>query len=143
MDQFRVLGDDDPTKTRVWREAFRAQLIGKLVAADMNSTADQQIPSFIGGRDYRITGITAANASIPLDVAAGGVYTQPGKGGTAVVAPSQAYSALTAANLALDLTIDATAGVTILPGGTGLYLSLSSPQGSPASVDFLVYGQVF
>jgi hypothetical protein len=48
---------------------------------------------------------------------------------------------LTASDRLLDLMV-ATPN-TLLPAGTSLYLSLTTPQGAPATADFWVYGQAF
>jgi hypothetical protein len=62
-------------------------LIGRLVNADMNVTTDQAIPMFIDASvPYRLTKISAKNASVSLTTAVGGVYPAVAKGGTAVVA---------------------------------------------------------
>jgi hypothetical protein len=108
----------------------------KLTSANMNSTADQAItiPSTL----YRVTQITARNASISLTTAAGGIYTSTAKGGTAVVAAAQVYSALTASTKFVDLTLAVTADV--LTAGT-LYLSLTTAQGAAATADVYVFYQ--
>jgi hypothetical protein len=114
-------------------------LIG-ILHADMNSTYDQQIPLFVTNNVYRITKITAANASVDLTTAAGGIYPAPAKAGTAPVANSQVYSALTTNQLAVDLTL-ATA-TTVYPVGQKLYFSLTTAQGAAATADIMVYGDV-
>jgi len=81
------------------------------------------------------------NASISLTTAAGGFYTAAAKGGTALVAAGQAYSALTAANLAMECTLNAAADW--WAAGTPVYLSLATAQGAAATADVYVYGDVY
>ncbi len=116
-------------------------LIGSLPAADMNSTDDQEftlLPSASG--QFRARLITATNATGTLDMATGGIYTAASKGGTAIVASSQDYSALTDPTISLDLAIVATPQNTFWPDGTTLFLSLTTPQGVAAIADFYIYG---
>ena len=89
----------------------------------------------------RISKITATNASVSLTTAVGGIYPAAAKGGTAAVANSQVYSALTAAAIALDLTL--AAGTVVYAKGGQLYLSLTSPQGAAATADLYVWGDVY
>jgi hypothetical protein len=119
-------------------------LIGRLLGANMNVTTDQPIPMFISpSMAYRPTKISVRNASTSLTTAAGGVYTAVSKGGTAIVAATQAYSSLTGATLNLDLTIVvAVVSLTVLPAGTLLYLSLTTAQGAAATADLFLYGDL-
>lgn len=115
-------------------------LLFSLRGANFNVTTDQQLtPTFLG--KYRIKRVTVFNASISLTTAAGGLYPAASKGGTAVVAAGQAYAALTAANLALDLTLNDASKV--LVSGTPLILSLTTGQGVAATADLNVYGDVY
>lgn len=109
-------------------------ILGRLMAADMNSTSDQAIA--IGSKNYRITRIMVTDATGSLSTAAGGVYTAAAKGGTAVVAAGQAYSALTTSAKILDLTL----AVTDRRTDETLYLSLSTPQGSAMTAAVYVCG---
>jgi hypothetical protein len=88
--------------------------------------------------------IVVTNASISLTTAAGGVYTAASKGGTAVVASSQAYSSLSASTLFLDLTLSTTgsASTTVKSSIPNLYLSLTTAQGAAATADVYVYGDI-
>jgi len=119
--------------------AFGSILLGKLIGANMNSTADQLIPLADNPTRYRIRYIVATNASISLTTAAGGIYPAVSKGGTAVVGSGQAYSSLTASTLTLDLTL---AVATTVQTTDALYLSLTTAQGAAATADFYVYGDV-
>jgi hypothetical protein len=112
-------------------------LLGLKKGVNMNSAADQII-GMPGGK-YIVRKIVVMNASVSLTTAAGGVYTATSKGGSAIVAAGQVYSALTAAAKFLDLTLAAIAGTDILTA-TALYLSLTTPQGAPATADIYIYG---
>ena len=112
---------------------------GRIIGANMNSTADQAIN--IGGwGKFMVTGITTANASTSLTTAAGGVYTATSKGGTAVIAAATTYTAnTTAAKASSASAVGAAYGDTslVVPGAV-LYLSLTTPQGSAATADITV-----
>jgi hypothetical protein len=120
------------------------RFLGRLLAANMNIVTDQAIALYVPATaPFRVTKVTAKNASLSLTTAVGGLYTAASKGGTAVVAATQAYSSLGTSAQALDLTIAATPGNTVLAGGTPLYLSLSTAQGASASADFYVFGDIY
>ena len=70
-------------------QQFGGILLGKLIGANMNSTADQQITMFSNPSKFILRRIVVTNASISLSTAAGGVYTAASKGGTAVVAAAR------------------------------------------------------
>jgi hypothetical protein len=125
-------------------QQFGGILLGKLVAADMNSTADQRIVMFSNPSKFILRRIVVTNASISLTTAAGGVYTATSKGGTAVVASSQAYSSLSASTLFLDLTLNTSgsASTTVKSSIPNLYLSLTTAQGAAATADVYVYGDI-
>ena len=120
-------------------DRFGGILLGELIGANMNSTGDQQIVIFSAPAKYIIRRIVATNASISLTTAVGGIYTAVSKGGTAVVANSQAYSTLSASTKFLDLTL---ASNTDYRTATSLYLSLTTPQGAAATADIFVYGDI-
>lgn len=107
----------------------------KLVGANMNSVADQQFVKQGVFADYMITGILVTNASLSLTLAAGGVYSAAAKGGTAIVAAAQVYSALTAAALTLLATIANTNKRAETP-----YLALTVAQGAAATADLYIIG---
>jgi hypothetical protein len=102
-------------------------LLFTLTSANMNSTADQQFtPRFTSSR-YRIKRYVAFGASTSLTTAAGGIYAAASKAGTAQVAAAQAYSTLTTALKALELTLNNASA--ILAADTPLFLSLTTPTG--------------
>jgi hypothetical protein len=109
----------------------------KLLAANMNSTADQALVKLLGFSTFLITRVRVANASISLTTAAGGIYTGAAKAGNAVVAAAQTYAALTGSTLGMDLTLAAVGqGVQ----STGLNLSLTTAQGAAATADIYLLG---
>ena len=115
------------------------QLLGKLIGANMNVTTDQAIPiTRIGSQKYLITKIFVTNASTSLTAADGGIYTATSKGGTAIVAATQVYTALTAATVGLDLTLAVNNTYTL----DNLYFSLTGTQGGAATADIYVFGIV-
>lgn len=125
-------------------QQFGGILLGTLIGANMNSTADQIITMFSNPSKFIIRRIVVANASISLTTAAGGVYTAASKGGVAVVASSQAYSSLTTSALFLDLTLSTSgsASTTVKSSIPNLYLSLTTAQGAAATADVYVYGDI-
>lgn len=115
-------------------------LLFSLKSANFNSTADQILAANFSGR-FRPKRFVVMSASVSLTIAAGGFYTAPSKGGTALVAAGQVYSALTASNLALECTL-------AVPNNwwaaaTPVTLSLTTAQGSAATADVYVYGDVY
>jgi len=121
------------------------RVIGKLLSANFNITTDQAIPITAQADLFTIQYIVVRNASISLTTAAGGIYTAASKGGSAVVAAGQVYSALTGPTLFKDLTLAGTALTTVFDAATqsSLYLSLTTGQGAAATADVYVYGRLF
>jgi len=122
--------------------------IGKLISADFNSTSDQAIPITYPGIGYRMFGFFVTNPSVSMTTAAGGFYSAAAKGGTALVAASQVYSALTSnsANTAGNMvipTLAANVATTTLWTLSTMYFSLSTPQGSAATADIYVLASPF
>jgi hypothetical protein len=114
-------------------------LLGQLLGANMNSTADQIIG--IGASKYIITSIVVTNASMSLTLAVGGFYTAAAKGGTPIVAAVQVYSALTAATKYLAMTLAGILG-TDYQTANPLYFALTTVQGAAATADIRIYGYV-
>lgn len=112
-------------------------ILGKLLAANMNSTADQAIPML--ANSYIIRKIVGANPTANLTLSAGGVYTAAAKGGTAIVPAIQVYTALSSASKYLDLTLASLLGTDLLTQAT-LYLSLTVAQGGAALMDLYLLG---
>lgn len=109
----------------------------RLVGANMNTTTDQALVRLHGFTAYVINNIYAINPSGSCASAVGGIYTAAAKGGTAVVAASQAYTTLSGTGTNLILTT-ATAGRNRRT--EDLILSLTTPHGSAATCDIYVFG---
>lgn len=105
---------------------------------DLNVTTDNILVKQFDCATFIIDNIRACNASISLTTAVGGIYTAASKGGIAVVANTQGYSALTGPTLGVALTL-APAGLDELTADA-LYLNLTTPQGAPATADVFVFG---
>jgi hypothetical protein len=137
--------------TTPWQAFAPGKLLcGELLGANFNSTSDQAIPISVPTATYMVESIEVGNPSISLDTAVGGFYSAASKGGVAIVANSQVYSALTthAANTTGNamLATLATAGNTTAFQGLQqtnrisiLYLSLTTPQGAAATADVRVF----
>lgn len=113
--------------------------IGRLIGANMNVTTDQPI-SILAGR-YVVRFITVQNASISLTTAVGGFYTAAAKAGSAIVANTQVYSALTTAGKIVNLTLAAVAGTDVRTEAL-LYFALTTPQGAAATADVFIFGDL-
>lgn len=113
--------------------------LGVLTGANLNVTTDQAIA--ISATKYVIRKIIAydVSTSLALGLAAGGVYSTAAKGGVAIVAAAQLWTALTSATKALDLTIDA-AGIGLYFTAGTLYLSLTTANGSAATATIAIFG---
>lgn len=116
-----------------------ASLLGVLKGANFNTTADQAIA--VVATRYVIRRIVAANPSVSLTAAAGGIYLGAGKTGTIIVPAAQAYAALTAPLKFLDLTLAAVVGTDYFTAPQVL-LSLTVPQGVAATGDIYIFGDV-
>lgn len=115
-------------------------LLFTLKGANFNVTTDQQLTPTFNGK-FRIKRVVITNASVSLTTAAGGFYPAASKGGTAIVASGQSYSALTGSALALEATLNNASAV--LAAGTSVYLSLTTGQGAPATADIYIFGDVY
>ena len=123
-------------------------ILGVLRGANLNSTADQQIfiapfGSAFGqflpsATKYAITGIFVDNCSTSTTTAVGGVYQNTGKTGP-IVANTQAYTGCVSATTMQTLTLGA-APTTTTYTGTGIFLSLTTPQGTADTGDVYVVG---
>jgi hypothetical protein len=119
-----------------------ASLLGSFVGLNMNITTDQNLALTVPtGAYYFLKYVIGRNASISLTTAAGGIYTAASKGGTAVVAATQAYSTLTGSTLSFALTVVA-AQLLVVQTANPLVFSLTTAQGAAATMDLLVYGDV-
>jgi hypothetical protein len=110
--------------------------IGKLLSANMNTTADQAI-TINTSTPVRITKIVVTNGSTSLTLAAGGFYTAASKGGNAIVAAAQVYSGITGSGISVLPTI-AKEYVSV----STIYFALTVAQGLAATSDIYVFGVV-
>lgn len=109
-------------------------ILGRLTSANFNITTDQSIPLLAGTK--RITKIIVVNWSGTSALAAGGFYTATTKGGNAIVAAAQVY---TAAGVGIEvLPTLAKPYVTVSP----IYLSLTVAEGGALTGDVYVIGQL-
>ncbi len=115
----------------------RERLLGFVIGANFNSTADQTIP--ITSSKYIIRRITVTNPSTNLTLAIGGFYAAASKT-TALVANTQVYTALTGSTKYLDTTLGALVGTDVRTETT-LYFSLTTAQGGTATADLWVWGE--
>lgn len=118
------------------------EMIGKLLSANLNVTTDQTIP-IVNASKYVITKIVITNASANLSAGstAGGVYPSASKAGTAIVANSQTYTALSASTKFASLTL-ASVTTTDVYTSANIYFSLTTAFGSACTADIYVYGYV-
>jgi hypothetical protein len=118
--------------------------IAQLLSANMNITTDQPFTWLLPtGAKAQITAINAVNPSVSLTTAVGGIYPTTAKGGTAIVAATQAYSALTGPLTVESLTLASTVkAILYQPGAATIVLSLTTAQGAAATADFYVYGDM-
>ena len=116
-------------------------LLFTLKGANFNITSDQILTPTFNGK-FRIKRIVVLNTSLNgMSTAAGGFYTAPSKGGSAIVAAGHAYTGLTNALTALELTL--ALSNLVLVAGTPLYFALTTAQGAAATADIYVYGDVY
>lgn len=124
-----------------WQPEMIESLLGRLIGADMNVTTDQtfsmNIPLLV---PFTISKILATNASIDLTAADGGIYDAAAKGGNAIVANTQVYTALTTSSKLLSLTIAAAGSGNVFQ--VAPILSLTGAQGEAATCDFYLIGNV-
>lgn len=118
------------------QELHRRRLLFALIGADFNVTTDQPIHKLFPFMTCRITGIWVTNASISLTAAQGGIYTALAKAGTAIVAATQSYAALTAPGAILDLTL----ADLLLRTEDQPVFALTTAQGAAATADVYVEG---
>lgn len=106
----------------------------------MQSTSDQTLTKAFSGTNYIPTKIYAVRKTGGVTVAcAGGVYTATSKGGTAIVASNQSYTAVTGTLGHIAATI---AALTVGFSATPLYLSLTTGSTGACTADVFVFGIV-
>jgi hypothetical protein len=119
--------------------AGATRVLCSIRAANFNITTDQACTIPAGVTAWVPASIIATNCSGTFTLAAGGVYPATSKGGTALVAAAQIYTALTGATVVLGLTLAANVATTRQTINT-VYLSLTTGTGSAATCDFYVIG---
>ncbi len=117
-----------------------AQLLFLLRGANMQLPADQQFTKMFNGALWAPFFIVAARVSGAFSSAcAGGIYTAPARGGTAIVAAAQSYANLTGENSLVVCTLGAiTTAFTLTP-----YLNLTTGNGASLIADLYIYGSVY
>jgi hypothetical protein len=113
--------------------------IAVLKKANMNVSTDQPFVGMTIPGAYRITGVAVTNCTASPSGAVGGIYTAISKGGTAIVAAGQTYTALASATAVQDLTV--VAGVLpVREVFTAFWFSLTTPLGSASLCDIYIDG---
>jgi hypothetical protein len=124
-------------------------VIGSLIGANMNTTADQAIPLTLpaGCTDFSTLAIRVSNPSISLTTAVGGIYSATAKGGIAIGNGAQTYSALSAtgpnaAGSLMNMGLNtAYYRPSLFATPNTVYLTLTTAQGAPATCDFRIFAQ--
>lgn len=114
-------------------------LLGALKLANFNTTADQ--PIVISAAKYIVRRIVIANATANLGVAVGGFYTGASKSGSAIVANTQVYTALTTSAKFLDVTLAAVATTDVFTANP-IYFALTVALGLEGLGDIYIIGDV-
>lgn len=119
--------------------ANTTRLLCSIRGANFNSTADQACAIAATVTVWTPTSILVTNCSASLTLVVGGVYPATSKGGTALVAATQVYTALTASTIVLGATLAANVATTRYTAAT-VYLSLTVAQGTAATCDLFLWG---
>lgn len=115
------------------------QRLWVLRSADMTLTSDQAFTKLFSGTVWVPAAVVAKWVSGAFSIAcAGGVYTSASKGGNAIIAAAQVYSALTGS---LTSVMPALA-LTTVQNSASLFLSLTTGNSAALTADFFVYGLV-
>lgn len=111
-------------------------------SVDLDATGDTEISIPNGARPYRITKVLVTNASANLSGGSleYGIFTAASAGGSAVVSDGvNSSTSLTAATKVVSPTVALTADTTT---ASTLYLNVSVANGSAATADVYLYGEV-
>lgn len=108
-------------------------------AANMNVTTDQlcTIPAAVTA--WAPLGLIVTNCSATPTLSVGGFYSAASKGGTAMVAATQAYSTLTSSSLVLLPALAATIATTRYTISS-TYFSLTTAAGTASTCDIYLTG---
>lgn len=113
------------------------QLLFILKNANLNFVGDQIFTQVFTGLTWDPQFITAVWLSgTPTGSPAGGIFSLPNKGGSAIVSTGQSYSGLTGANTHVNLTVQATTTTFI----AAPYFNLSTASTTPLFADVRIYG---
>jgi hypothetical protein len=116
------------------------QLLFIMRAANMQLTSDQTFAKLFNGTLWDPFFVIANRTSGAFSSAcAGGIYTAPAKGGTAIVAAAQSFSTLTGENTQTICTVLAT---TTTFSGTPI-LSLTTGNAAGLLADIYIYGACY
>jgi hypothetical protein len=136
--------------SNAWAASSALQLLqpsvlmaGELIGANFNTTADQAIALISPTQYWLLNSLQVTNPSVAMTTAAGGIYSGAGKTGVQLLAASTSYSGLTSnspntSGNGLTPTLG-NGGNTTLYNLSTVYLSLSTPQGAPATADIRIY----
>jgi hypothetical protein len=115
------------------------RVLAALRGANFNVTTDQAIAIPTQVTKWAPTAIWVTNCSTSMTLAAGGFYPAASKGGTALVAAAQLYSAATGSTIIVNTALAAGIATTLYSVNT-IYLSLTTAQGSAATCDVYIIG---
>lgn len=110
------------------------RLIAVVKGANVAAVGDNAMV-IVNSTTYSVANIVLTNASVSLTTAAGGVFTQPNGGGTALMA-----SAALAANTSSAVVTQETVATTNAQTAQNLYFRVTTGQGGTATADLYVYG---
>lgn len=119
---------------------FTEQLLFVGRGLDLQSTADQALTKMFDGTNYIPTKIYGVRKTGGVTVAcAGGIYTAASKGGTAIVAAAQVWTAVTGA---LGFTAATLAAFAAGLSATPLYFSLTTGSTGACTADIFIFGLI-
>lgn len=124
------------------------RVLASAKGVNFNTINDQPIAIPQRITAFQLAGILITNASISLTTAAGGFYPAASKGGVSIVEATQTYSMLTNNSLILYATLSSfgqntrfsSANLGSIAGFLGIWLSLTTAQGLPATADIYLIG---
>lgn len=117
------------------------QLLFSGVGLNMNSTADQALTKYGKFTTFFISLIRCANGSISLTTAQGSLYTLAAKAGVNIMGAVNPFATITGPTTGMDSVIAAVGRVQLaVLTGASIFLSLTTAQGAPATMDMYVYG---
>ena len=122
----------------------RSGLLGSLLGADFNSTADQAIAISLSSK-YVISSVVITNPSVSLTTAKGTFYAGAGKTSVIFGGSGSGFTGLVASTdvVAVGIFGNSFTGAFHFSRFTApstIYLSLTNPQGAPATADVYIFG---